>query len=83
MRIENHQAMEYYFKKVVEKHWSTRQLERSIKLFCYERLLTKKQNTLQNKTSIEEVQPKKSVEDIYVLEFLSLSEILRSKTDVQ
>lgn len=75
MRVENEQARQFYLDECVKAVWSTRQLERQINSFFYERLLSS-----QNKDAVaEEIQslaPAKTPEDIirdpYVLEFLGL-----------
>ena len=61
--------------EVVKSQWSTRQLERQINTFFYERLLSSKnkENVAQE---IQTLEPGKTPEDIirdpYVLEFLGL-----------
>ena len=76
MRVENENARQFYLDEAVKSQWSTRQLERQINSFFYERLLSS-----QNKEAVsQEIQtkaPAKTPEDIirdpYVLEFLGLS----------
>lgn len=76
MRVENENARQFYIEEAIKSNWSTRQLERQINSFFYERLLSS-----QNKESVlEEIQklePAKVPEDIirdpYVLEFLGLN----------
>lgn len=76
MRVENERARAFYLDEAVKSQWSTRQLERQINSFFYERLLSSKDKT---KTSreITQLEPSKKPEDIirdpYVLEFLGLS----------
>ena len=76
MRVENERARTFYLDEAVKSQWSTRQLERQINSFFYERLLSSKDKT---KTSreIKQLEPAKKPEDIirdpYVLEFLGLS----------
>ena len=75
MRVENEQARQFYLDESVKSAWSTRQLERQINSFFYERLLSS-----QNKTAVADeisaLAPAKTPEDIirdpYVLEFLGL-----------
>lgn len=42
MRVENDKAREFYMQEAVKSKWSTRQLERQINSFFYERLLSSK-----------------------------------------
>ncbi len=78
MRVENETARTFYEEECVKSNWSTRQLERQIHSFFYERLLSSKEKEMvQNE--IATLEPKmKSPEDIirdpYVLEFLGLPE---------
>ena len=62
--------------EAVKSQWSTRQLERQINSFYYERLLSSK-NKEQVAEEIQSLEPAKKPEDIirdpYVLEFLGLS----------
>lgn len=76
MRVENDNARRFYMDEAVKSQWSTRQLERQINTFFYERLLSSKnkENVAQE---IQTLEPEKTPEDIirdpYVLEFLGLS----------
>jgi predicted nuclease of restriction endonuclease-like (RecB) superfamily len=75
MRVENEKARQFYLDESIKSAWSTRQLERQINSFFYERLLSS-----QNKTAVSDeisaLAPAKAPEDIirdpYVLEFLGL-----------
>lgn len=75
MRVENEKARQFYMNESIKSAWSTRQLERQINSFFYERLLSS-----QNKTAVSDeifaLAPAKAPEDIirdpYVLEFLGL-----------
>lgn len=40
MRVENKNAREFYIEEAIKSNWSTRQLERQINSFFYERLLS-------------------------------------------
>lgn len=42
MRVENENARQYYLEEAIKSQWSTRQLERQINSFFYERILTSK-----------------------------------------
>lgn len=76
MRVENENAREFYMQEAVKSQWSTRQLERQINSFFYERLLSSK-NKEQVAEEIQTLEPAKKPEDIirdpYVLEFLGLT----------
>lgn len=75
MRVENENAREFYTQEAVKSQWSTRQLERQINSFFYERLLSSK-NKEQIAAEIQTLEPAKKPEDVirhpYVLEFLGL-----------
>ena len=75
MRVENENAREFYMQEAVKSQWSTRQLERQINSFFYERLLSSK-NKEQVAEEIQTLEPAKKLEDVirdpYVLEFLGL-----------
>lgn len=76
MRVENENARQFYIEETIKSNWSTRQLERQINSFFYERLLSSK-----NKKEVsEEIQrletvkvPEDIIRDPYVLEFLGLN----------
>ena len=76
MRVENENAREFYIEEAIKSNWSTRQLERQINSFFYERLLSS-QNKEKVSEEIQKMEPVKIPEDIirdpYVLEFLGLS----------
>ena len=75
-KVENDNAREFYMKEAVRSQWSTRQLERQINSFFYERLLSSK-NKEQVTEEIQTLEPAKKPEDFirdpYVLEFLGLT----------
>lgn len=75
MRVENEQARQFYLDECAKSVWSTRQLERQINSFFYERLLSS-QNKDEVAAEIQTLAPAKMPEDIirdpYVLEFLGL-----------
>lgn len=77
MRVENEEARNFYLKEAVECAWSSRQLERQINSFYFQRLLASqnkdivKQETEQNNTPIS---PSEILKDPYILEFLDLKE---------
>ena len=76
MKVENDNAREFYMQEAVKSQWSTRQLERQINSFFYERLLSSK-NKEQVAAEIKTLEPAKKPEDVirdpYVLEFLGLT----------
>lgn len=75
LRVENEKAREFYLEEAVISNWSTRQLERQINSFFYERLLSS-QNKENVANEIQTLEPKTKAEDFikdpYVLEFLGL-----------
>lgn len=76
MRVESAQAREYYIREAAGQGWSTRQLERNIHSFHYERLLkspASKTITAQA-ASVEKQHPAEFIKDPYVLEFLQIPE---------
>lgn len=77
MRVENKSAREFYMQEAVKSQWSTRQLERQINSFFYERLLSSK-NKERVAAKVRDLEPAKKPEDIirdpYVLEFLGLTQ---------
>ena len=76
MRVENKNARQFYIEEAIKSNWSTRQLERQINSFFYERLLSS-QNKEKVSEEIQKLEPAKIPEDIirdpYVLEFLGLN----------
>ena len=76
MRVENKNARQFYIEEAIKSDWSTRQLERQINSFFYERLLSS-QNKQKVSEEIQKLEPAKVPEDIirdpYVLEFLGLN----------
>ncbi len=75
MRVENEQARQFYLDECAKSGWSTRQLERQINSFFYERLLSSR-NKSEVAAEIQTLAPARTPEDIirdpYVLEFLGL-----------
>ncbi len=77
LKVESEKSRDFYLNEAAEANWSTRQLERQINSFYYERLLSSKDK----KPVIEEAKlnavpakPEDLIKDPYVLEFLSLKE---------
>lgn len=75
IKVENKSARQFYLEESIKSNWSTRQLERQINSFFYERLLSS-QNKEKVSEEIKSLEPNKLPEDIirdpYVLEFLGL-----------
>ena len=75
MKVENEKARQFYLEECAKSAWSTRQLERQINSFFYERLLSSRDKA-GVAGEIKKLEPGKSPEDIirdpYVLEFLDL-----------
>ena len=75
MRVENENARNFYLEEAIKSNWSTRQLDRQINSFFYERLLSS-QNKEEVSKEIMKLEKRKTPEDIirdpYVLEFLGL-----------
>ncbi len=77
MRVENEEARNFYLEECVKSNWSTRQLERQINSFFYERLLSSHdKESVSNE--ILALEPSKKPEDVirdpYVLEFLGIKQ---------
>lgn len=73
--VEKRQARQFYLDECAKSLWSTRQLERQINSFFYERLLSS-QNKGEMMAEIQSLAPARTPEDVirdpYVLEFLGL-----------
>lgn len=77
MRVHKTDAREFYLEECAKSNWSSRQLERQINSFYYERLLAS-QNPENIRNEIATLEPAKKPEDIihdpYVLEFIGLED---------
>jgi predicted nuclease of restriction endonuclease-like (RecB) superfamily len=77
IKVENERARQFYLDECSKANWSTRQLERQINSFFYERLLSSKEKepvrdeilTLEKGIAAHDV-----IRDPYVLEFLGLEQ---------
>ncbi|MEG2529959.1 MAG: DUF1016 N-terminal domain-containing protein, partial [Anaerovoracaceae bacterium] len=73
MRVENETARKFYLDECAKSNWSTRQLERQINSFYYERLLSS-QDKDEVRNEIQKLEtgstPQDIIRDPYVLEFL-------------
>ena len=79
MRIDEPKRREFYLTECVDSGWTSRQLERQINSFFYERLLATQQSgkeSVRNEilTLEPNTDPKYHLKDPYVLEFLDLNE---------
>lgn len=77
MRVEKEATREFYLEECITGNWSTRQLERQLNSFYYERLLASRDKK-PVKAEIHKLEPGPEPQDIikdpYVLEFLGLKE---------
>jgi len=79
VKIDEPSRREFYLNECAECNWSSRQLERQITTFYYERLLaTQKEGRESVKNEIRQTEPKTDsdfiLKDPYILEFLDLKE---------
>ena len=79
MRVEEPSRRDFYLAESADSGWTSRQLERQINSFFYERLLsTQKEGRESVKNEIQSLEPKISADyilkDPYILEFLDLNE---------
>ena len=75
LKVERPEVRQFYMEECIAAHWSTRQLERQVNSFYYERLLKSRDKEPVRK-EIQALEPGPQPEDIikdpYVLEFLQL-----------
>lgn len=75
MKVKNEKARQFYIEETIKSNWSTRQLERQINTFSYERLLASNGNYEVSEDTTKN-KPNKKISDVkrnpYVLEFLGL-----------
>jgi len=79
MRVEDETRRNFYINECIEANWSSRQLERQINSFFYERLLATQKSWKESvKNEIQKLEPKVDpdyiLKDPYILEFLDLKE---------
>lgn len=76
MRVTDPKARDFYTNESIASGWSSRELERQITTFAYQRTLTAKENAQNLPTTYNEptsiVPYKEFIRDPYVLEFLNL-----------
>ena len=77
LKVDKPDIRQFYMDECIQSNWSTRQLERQINSFYYERLLASREKKMV-KAEIHELEPgpepKDIIKDPYVLEFLALKE---------
>lgn len=74
MRVSNTAARNYYLKEASEQSWSTRELDRNIKSFYYERVLKHPDQVSTQKPSDNSDFSKEFIKSPYVFEFLDIPE---------
>lgn len=79
LRVDEQNRRDFYLNESVQSGWTSRQLERQINSFYYERLLaTQKSDRESVKNEIQKLEPKTTADyilkDPYILEFLDLGE---------
>jgi len=75
LKVQLPKIRDFYIQECLDNNWSTRQLERQINSFYYERLLSSKNKTLIRKDSKQTepaIEPMDIIKDPYVLEFLAI-----------
>ena len=77
LKVEDEKARQFYLDECEKSNWSTRQLERQINTFYYERLLSSRdKEDVQQEIQTLESSPnaRDIIRDPYVLEFLGLEQ---------
>lgn len=77
LKVDDPKAREFYVEECAKANWSTRQLERQINTFSYQRLLASRNDyTVVADTAKRELakSPEDIIRDPYVLEFLGLEQ---------
>lgn len=77
MRVEDEKARQFYVNECAKANWSTRQLERQINTFSYQRLLASHNDyaVVADTTAREPAKmPEDIIRDPYVLEFLGMEQ---------
>lgn len=77
MKIENAEIRKFYLDECIEQNWSTRQLDRQINSFYYQRILASqnKQNVRNEINKLEKgIQAEDIIKDPFVLEFMGLND---------
>jgi len=80
LKVDKPDIRRFYIEECIQNNWSTRQLERQINSFYYERILSSRDKKAVRK-EIHKLEPSLKPEDIikdpYVLEFLNVKENIR------
>lgn len=74
LKVENQEVRDFYIEEAIENNWSTRQLERQINSFYYQRLISSRdKHKLKNESnkSKDDINDE-FVKDPYIFEFLEL-----------
>ena len=77
LKVDNKKAREFYEEECAKSGWSSRQLERQINSFFYERLLASRDKQAVRQEIFEKEPPKRPedfIKDPYVLEFLDVKQ---------
>ena len=77
LKVEKEAARSFYAEECVKAGWSTRQLERQINSFFYERLLSSRDKEAVSKeifTKEPSGKPEDFIKDPYVLEFIGIKQ---------
>ena len=77
IRVEDDKARDFYLKEAAEGAWSSRQLERQINTFYYQRLLASQHKDVIKREADNNnvvITPSEILKDPYILEFLDLKE---------
>lgn len=77
LRVEDETARKFYLNECVESSWSSRQLERQINSFYYQRLLASQDKKLvkaEAESNNKIIKPADLLKNPYILEFLDLKE---------
>jgi predicted nuclease of restriction endonuclease-like (RecB) superfamily len=77
MKVENAEVREFYIDECIRGNWSTRQLERQINSFYYQRILASQNRELVRNEIHQletELQPEDLIKDPFVLEFMGLND---------
>lgn len=77
MRVDNEEARAFYLNEAIECGWSSRQLERQINSFYYQRLLASQHQDVVKREAEQNnvpITPAEVLKDPYILEFLDLKE---------
>lgn len=77
LKVKDEETRNWYIEETIKENWSSRQLERQISTFYYERLLSSREKDLVKFEAIEKtskIVPEQFIKDPYVLEFINLKD---------